>query len=223
MRNKVFERLSEAQGLAEAKDFAGAAAILSDMIAEDGKRALNSYELANVYNLFAFLSYATEDYAQSLSYYRQVIAQPDIPLALEITTRYTIAQLYFVQEKWQQAIDALLVWFDLNEKPPASAYVLLAQGYYQVKNFDLALKNVETAIVMHEGEGKLPKEQWYNLARFLYFDKEDYRFCAGRAQYPDHLLSQETVLGSGVASLRREKGRTKAVGADGNRLRAGLP
>ena len=174
LRNKVYERLAEAQGLAEAKDYAGAAAILNDMIAEDGKRALNSYELANVYNLFAFLSYATEDYAQSLRYYRQVIAQPDIPLAMEINTRFTIAQLYFVQEKWQQGIDALLVWFDLNEKPNAGAYVLLAQGYYQVKKFDLALKNVETAISMHEGEGKLPKEQWYNLARFLYFDKEDF-------------------------------------------------
>ena len=174
LRNKVYERLAEAQGLAEAKDYAGAAAILNDMIAEDGKRALNSYELANVYNLFAFLSYATEDYAQSLRYYEQVIAQPDIPLAMEINTRFTIAQLYFVQEKWQQGIDALLVWFDLSEKPNAGAYVLLAQGYYQVKNFDLALKNVETAINMHEGEGKLPKEQWYNLARFLYFDKEDF-------------------------------------------------
>ena len=174
LRNKVYERLAEAQGLAEAKDFAGAAAILSDMIAEDGKRALNSYELANVYNLFAFLSYATEDYPQSLRYYEQVIAQPDIPLAMEINTRFTIAQLYFVQEKWQQGIDALLVWFDLSEKPNAGAYVLLAQGYYQIKKFDLALENVETAIAMHEGEGKLPKEQWYNLARFLYFDKEDY-------------------------------------------------
>lgn len=174
LRNKVYERLAEAQGLAEAKDYAGAAAILNDMIAEDGKRALNSYELANVYNLFAFLSYATEDYAQSLRYYEQVIAQPDIPLAMEINTRFTIAQLYFVQEKWQQGIDALLVWFDLSEKPNAGAYVLLAQGYYQVKNFDMALKNVETAIAMHESEAKLPKEQWYNLARFLYFDKEDY-------------------------------------------------
>ena len=121
LRNKVYERLAEAQGLAEAKDFAGAAAILNDMIAEDGKRALNSYELANVYNLFAFLSYATEDYAQSLRYYEQVIAQPDIPLAMEINTRFTIAQLYFVQEKWQQGIDALLVWFDLSEKPNAGA------------------------------------------------------------------------------------------------------
>ena len=174
LRNKVYEKLAEAQTLAEAKDYAGAAVILNDMIAEDGKRALNSYELANVYNLFAFLAYATEDYPQSLRYYEQVIAQPDIPLAMEINTRFTIAQLYFVQEKWQQGIDAMLVWFDLNEKPNAGAYVLLAQGYYQVKKYDLALENVETAISMHEGEGKLPKEQWYNLARFLYFDKEDF-------------------------------------------------
>ena len=174
LRNKVYERLAEAQTLAEAKDYAGAAAILNDMISEDGKQALNSYELANVYNLHAFLSYANENYPQSLRYYEQVIAQPDIPLAMEINTRFTIAQLYFVQEKWQQGIDALLMWFEMNEKPNAGAYVLLAQGYYQVKRYDLALDNVETAIGMHEGEGKLPKEQWYNLARFLYFDKEDF-------------------------------------------------
>ena len=174
LRNKVYERLAEAQTLAEAKDYAGASAILNDMISEDGKQALNSYELANVYNLHAFLSYASEDYPQSLRYYEQVIAQPDIPLAMEINTRFTIAQLYFVQEKWQQGIDALLMWFEMNEKPNAGAYVLLAQGYYQVKRYDMALDNVETAIAMHEGEGKLPKEQWYNLARFLYFDKEDF-------------------------------------------------
>lgn len=179
LRNKVYERLAEAQGFAEAKDYASAEAILNDMISEDGKRALNSYELANVYNLHAFLSYVKEDYAQSLRYYGQVIAQPDIPLAMEINTRFTVAQLYFVQEKWQQGIDALLTWFDLNEKPNAGAYVLLAQGYYQVKDYNLALKNVETAIGMHEGEGKLPKEQWYNLARFLYFDKEDFDSALG--------------------------------------------
>ena len=49
-----------------------------------------------------------------------------------------------------------------------------ARSYRLIKRYDLALDNVETAIAMHEGEGKLPKEQWYNLARFLYFDKEDF-------------------------------------------------
>jgi len=174
LRNKVYEKLAEAQAFAEAKDYRSAQQVLDQMIAGEGKRALNSYELANVYNLYAFLRYSAEDYSGALNYYRQVIAQPDIPLAMEINTKFTVAQLYFVQEQWQPGINALLEWFELTDKPNATAYILLAQGYYQMKDYDSALKNVETAISMYENEGKLPKEQWYNLARFLYFDKNDF-------------------------------------------------
>ena len=174
LRNKVYEKLAEAQAFAEAKDFNAAQKVLDDMIAGEGKRALNSYELANVYNLYAFLRYSVEDYRGALRNYDLVISQPDIPLAMEINTRFTVAQLYFVQEQWQQGINALLKWFDMTDKPNANAYVLLSQGYYQLKDFNKALKNVEIAIDMYESDGKVPKEQWYNLARFLYFDKEDY-------------------------------------------------
>ncbi len=173
LRNKVYEKLAEAQTFAEAKQYKEAEGILSDMVASQGKSALNSYELANVYNLYAFLRYSAEDYRGALDYYRKVVAQPDIPLAMEINTKKTIAQLHFVQEECQRGIDALLEWFDLTEKPDAGSYVLLSQGYYQIKNFDKALLNVEKAISMYEADGKLPKEQWYNLARFLYFDKGD--------------------------------------------------
>ncbi len=173
LRNKVYEKLAEAQTFAEAKQYKEAEVILNEMISTEGKKALNSYELANVYNLFAFLRYSTEDYKGALDNYRKVVAQPDIPLAMEINTKKTIAQLFFVQEQWQQGVDALLEWFDLSEKPDAGSYVLLSQGYYQLKDYDKALKNVAIAIDMYEVAGKLPKEQWYNLARFLYFDKGD--------------------------------------------------
>ncbi len=173
LRNKVYEKLAEAQVAAEAKDFKTAQSVLDEMISGEGKRALNSYELANVYNLYAFLRYSAEDFDGAISNYEKVIAQPDIPLAMEINTKFTIAQLYFVQEQWQRGINALLAWFELTDKPNANAYVLLSQGYYQLKDYDKALENVEIAIGMHEEDGKLPKEQWYNLARFLYFDKGD--------------------------------------------------
>lgn len=184
LRNKVYEKLAEAQTFAEAKQYSEAEAILNEMISTEGKRALNSYELANVYNLFAFLRYSTEDYKGALDNYRKVVAQPDIPLAMEINTKKTIAQLFFVQEQWQQGVNALLEWFELSEKPDAGSYVLLSQGYYQLKDYDKALKNVVTAIDMYEAAGKLPKEQWYNLARFLYFDKGD----------TDNALATLTVL-----------------------------
>jgi tetratricopeptide (TPR) repeat protein len=143
------------------------------MIANSGSKALNSYELANVYNLYAFIQYSREDYAGALRSYEKVVSQPDIPLAMEINTRFTIAQLYFVQEDWQKGINALLKWFSMTDKPNANAYILLAQGYYQVKDYDKALVNVKKAISMTKENGKVPKEQWYNLARFLYFEKND--------------------------------------------------
>lgn len=173
LRNKVYEQLAEAQAAAEAKDLRGAARILDEMIAKGGKKALNSYELANVYNLYAFIEYSRENYNAALKQYNNVIAQPDIPLAMEINTRFTVAQLYFVQEQWDNGIKALLKWFDMTESPNANAYVLLAQGYYQKKDYNRALTNVEKAISMYKEKGKTPKEQWYNLARFLYFEKNN--------------------------------------------------
>ncbi len=181
LRNKVYEKLAEAQAAAEANDLSEASEILDDMIASGGKKALNSYELANVYNLYAFIHYTREDYGRALKAYEEVVAQPDIPLAMEINTRFTIAQLYFVMEDWQKGINALLKWFDMTDTPNANAYVLLAQGYYQTKDYDKALLNVEKAINMHNekqaakpsAERSPPKEQWYNLARFLYFEKGD--------------------------------------------------
>jgi uncharacterized protein HemY len=173
LRNKVYEKLAEAQEAAEAKDYNTAAKVLDSMIASGGKKALNSYELANVYNLYAFIYYSREDYAKALQAYENVVKQADIPLAMEVNTKFTIAQLYFVQEQWQKGINALLEWFKVTETPNANAYVLLSQGYYQIKDYDKALLNVEKAISMYLAKDKIPKEQWYNLARFLYFEKDD--------------------------------------------------
>lgn len=173
LRNKVYEQLAEAQAAAEAKDLNQAASILDDMIEKGGKGALNSYELANVYNLYAYIYYSRDDYANALKSYEKVVSQPDIPLAMEINTKFTIAQLYFVQEQWQKGIKALKDWFAVTDNPNANAYVLLAQGYYQTKDYDKALFNVEKAIDMYTEKSKVPKEQWYNLARFLYFEKND--------------------------------------------------
>ena len=179
LRNKVYEKLAEAQEAAEAKEWVKARKVLDGMIGAGGKKALNSYELANVYNLYAFIYYSAEDYGNALKSYEQVVAQPDIPLAMEINTKYTIAQLYFVQEDWKKGITALLAWFDATETPPASAYVMLAQGYYQVKDYKQALFNVEKAISMYKEKDKVPKEQWFNLARFLYFDSNDVNSAVG--------------------------------------------
>ena len=171
LRNKVYEKLSEAQAFAEEKKLREAAEVLDGMISSGGRNELNSYELANVYNLYAFIHYSNQDYNKAVQAYENVVKQPEIPLAMEINTRYTIAQLYFVQERWREGIAALEKWFEMSDTPNANAYVLLSQGYYQLKDYDEALRNIEIAIDLYRDKDKVPKEQWFNLARFLYMEK----------------------------------------------------
>jgi hypothetical protein len=173
LRNKVYERLAEAQVFIENKQYDEGLEVLRDMESESGKRKLNSYELANLYNLIALVKYSQEDYKGALVAYENVVKQPDIPLAMEINTRYTVAQLYFIMEDWQSGIDALKQWFEVAETPSAQAYILLGQGYYQLKDYDNSLNNTLIAMNLYRDKGKVPKEQWYSLARFLYFEQDD--------------------------------------------------
>jgi tetratricopeptide (TPR) repeat protein len=177
LRNNIYEKLAEAQVFAEAKQYTEAEAVLDDMLDATSKKSkLNRYELANVYNTYAYLRYAVEDYNGALNYYQKVIYQrPDIPLALEINTLYTVAQLYFLQENWVKGIDTLNKWMSVTETPSTNAYVLLANGYFQLKDYDKSLANIQIAIDREEAAGKLPKEQWYNLARFIHFDRDNFR------------------------------------------------
>ena len=177
LRNNIYEKLAEAQVFAEAKQYVEAEAVLNDMLDATSKKSkLNRYELANVYNTYAYLRYAVEDYDGALNYYQKVIDQrPEIPLALEINTLYTVAQLYFLQENWKRGIDTLNTWMSVTETPSTNAYVLLANGYFQLKDYDKSLSNIQIAIDREEAAGKLPKEQWYNLARFIHFDRDNFR------------------------------------------------
>ena len=177
LRNNIYEKLAEAQVFAEAKQYIEAEAVLNDMLDATSKKSkLNRYELANVYNTYAYLRYAVEDYDGALNYYQKVIDQrPEIPLALEINTLYTVAQLYFLQENWKKGIDTLNIWMSVTDTPSTNAYVLLANGYFQLKDYDKSLSNIQIAIDREEAAGKVPKEQWYNLARFIHFDRDNFR------------------------------------------------
>ena len=57
LRNNIYEKLAEAQTFAEAKDYAAAEEILNEMLDATSKKSkLNAYELANVYNTYAFFT-----------------------------------------------------------------------------------------------------------------------------------------------------------------------
>ena len=171
MRESVFKQLSAAQSAADLGEVEEAIRLLDRVKARDD---LNSYELAQMYNFYAFIYYSQDRYDKSIQAYEKLLEQPNLPEALEVTTLYGIAQLSLVTEAYAGAVRYLERWFRLVPDAGADAHILLAQAYYQQDRLDDALAPVEKAIRMARDAGRKPKENWLLLARALNFELGHY-------------------------------------------------
>jgi tetratricopeptide (TPR) repeat protein len=82
-------------------------------------------------------------------------------------------------ENYDQALKYLNQWFAASDTVGADDYALRAQVYYQKGDENGALRDVNKAVSMYESEGKVPKEPWFGLQRFLYYEKNDYKKVTG--------------------------------------------
>lgn len=156
----------------DAEDWNGALVVLKDL--ETRKAAkYTSFEKANLWNYFGWIYYSLEDFKQAIRYYEKVLKEEQLSDALKLGTLYTLAQLQFVQEDYRAAIDLLKQWMAIQPIVGADAYVLLAQGYYQLGDMKQAMTNVDIAVDRFESKGKIPRENWYALQRAVYYDKGD--------------------------------------------------
>lgn len=175
---QVYDKLARVQTiLEEEKGFSGAARILDGMLREHnrGRAPLNSYELANVWNSYGYLHYVQEHYNEAIKSYEKVIADPSgIPDALLTNTRYIIAQMFFVTERYDEAISRLQEWISGVKNPGPDVWFLLAQAYFQNEQRDLALEMAVKARELAIKRRTEMREGWYLLLRALYYENEQY-------------------------------------------------
>jgi tetratricopeptide (TPR) repeat protein len=172
MSEASFKRLAEAQEAMEAKNFNQARQILNDMIA---RGRLNGNELGQVHNILGFLYFSEEKYRDAINHYKQVLAQGEnIPEGLEVQTMYTLAQLSFVNEDYQAALNYMEQWRRKAQNPGHDPHIFMGQVYYQMQNFRAATEQIETGIRIARERGVELKEQWWALLNFLYFEQENW-------------------------------------------------
>ena len=172
MSEKVYKKLTEAQELIEAKNYNGGLAVLREL---EQMPKLTNYEKAQLYNYFAYTYFTLEKYREAIRSYQRVLQQPDLPEALIQNSLYTIAQLYFITEDYQKAIDAINRWFKVTPKPTENAYMLLGQGYYQLEKYKQSLVPLKKAYKLVKDRGDSPKENLLLLLRVNYFNLGDYK------------------------------------------------
>ncbi len=171
MRERVYTRLSEAQACAEIDDLECAMRLLSEVREMDG---LNSYEVAQLWNFYAFIYFGQENYREAIESYERVLQQPDLPLGMETTTRFTLTQLFFQQERYEDSLRMLDSWFAMAENANPDAYILRAQIFYSLERYREGIEPVLQGIQVAQEQGREIQENWYRLLNVFYYELEDY-------------------------------------------------
>ncbi|NNC65296.1 MAG: tetratricopeptide repeat protein [Gammaproteobacteria bacterium] len=171
MRERVYQRLSEAQACAEMDDIPCAMELLTEVREMQG---LNSYEIAQMWNFYAFIYIGQDDFPEAIRSYEMVLEQADLPLGMETSTRFTLCQLYFQQERYRDSLSMLDTWFALTPTPNPDAYILKAQIFYSLEEFTNGIPAVLDGIRVAEEMERTIQENWYRLLNVFYYELEDY-------------------------------------------------
>lgn len=172
MSEASYKRLAEAQEAMDAKDMNRAKQLLNEMLS---RGRLNGNELGQVHNILGFLHFSEENYPAAIASYKQVLAQgEDIPEGLEVQTLYTVAQLSFVNEEYQAALDYMRQWIRKAQNPGHDPHIFMGQVYYQMQDYRAAIEQIETGIRIARERGAEVREQWWALLNFLYFEQENW-------------------------------------------------
>ena len=168
LRNKVYTQLARAQKLADDGDVAAGLEALD--IVQKKSSSMNSYEVAMMYNFYGFIYYNENRVSEAMAAFENVVKQDPIPESLKLNTIFSLAQLAMAEGQFDKVLSYLDSWESLNTKPPqANYYELKANASYQAKDYQSAIKYINTAINLNKVDDKDLKESWFILLRASHY------------------------------------------------------
>ncbi len=166
---KTFEKINEAF---DAENIGEAQRLLTKLASEPD---LNGIEKAYVANYRGNIMFSQDNLNGALREFKKITAlRDDVSEGFYNQILYVIAQVYFSQENFTEALKYAQQWFKVQEDPPADAYMLIGQAQYMLKRYDAALPNVQKGIQKYIDLGSTPKEGWLNLLSSIYRQKSDF-------------------------------------------------
>ncbi len=172
MRERVYTRLAEAQECANNDDLDCAHELLGELREMD---RLNSYEIAQIWILYANIYFNQENYPEAIRYYEMALEQPGLPLGLETGTLFTLMRLYMHQELFAESLETLLQWFAIEPNPGPEPYYYQGMINYQMQRYRNAIEPLLRAIEVAQTQAREVQESWYHLLYVSYYELEEYR------------------------------------------------
>lgn len=135
-------------------------------------RAKDDYLRAVVAQGIAQVNWAQGNFDQALKDFELAVELNALPDRTHYALMYQIAQLYYSQERYDDALDRLELWFCKvpEDQHKATAYVLQASIHAQKEDWRKVVTSIDKAIAMEES----PAENWYALKLAAHFQLEQY-------------------------------------------------
>ena len=174
MSERVHRRFSKAQEALEIEDYATAEAMLQEITE---LRGLTPYERAQTNNFYGFIHIEKEDYPSAIRSFLGVIeigGPGEIPEGLYYQTIRTLSQLYVQVENFPEAIKFGHQWIDSQESPAPKDYIILAQAYFQMEDWQNALDNILIGIETARNAGMEVEENWWRYQLAAHWELEEF-------------------------------------------------
>lgn len=164
--NGIYEEVGEER-------YDEAFADLEQMLQRAGRDA---YLRAILNQAMAQVEWARGNYESSLRFFERAVELDTLPDETHFALQYQIAQLYYMQDRFDEALARLEAWFCAvpEERISASAYVLEAAIQAGREHHAGALEAIERAIAMEES----PREDWYLLKLAAHYELGQYSEAA---------------------------------------------
>ncbi len=160
--NSIYEKVGDAR-YDEAFDD------LTRLLERSGR---DRYLQAILNQALAQVEWARGRYAASLGYFERALELDALPDETHYGLLYQTAQLYYTEERLEEAHDRLELWFCVvpPDQVASSAYVLEAAIHSRREDHAGALEAIEKAIALDEA----PREDWYLLKLAAHYELEQY-------------------------------------------------
>ena len=164
---RVAEDLLEAYELIEEEEYEEGLARLDRLMERRGS-GMKPFDRASVLQVRGSAHVNVDDMQGALDDFVTALELDALPFEQQNRLRYTVAQLYFVNEEFEKAIRFFEEWMAGDVEVTHTTYFMLAASHFNLDNYAEAVEPIRTAIEMVPE----PEKRYYDLLNILYSNLE---------------------------------------------------
>lgn len=166
---------------------------------------MKPFDLASVLQIRGSALVNMDRYDEALRDFKRALELNALPRSQNIQLMFNVAQLYFQQENYREAIRYLKQWIAAVDEPNHNAYYMLAAGYYYLEQYDTAIPHAEHAIELLPE----PNKRYYDLANILYSQTKEHAKRADLLETMVTYWASDASYWKQLAALYNELGRER--------------